>query len=287
MNGALRPIVGAMRFSTISSRDKGAFVSSRERSWEDHVAAILSPERLRFRLRFLTEVTLPQIAAQTIVPHQDWFRLSITTSNLLPPEMLAVLHDEEAKYPWLRIAERGVDDWVGLPALCKTALTEMPFTGTYEPVLTFRLDDDDTIPTNYIERAQPRITPDNIDKILTFSNGAKVLWSPDDFTIQNYEEISRPFIAIGLGAITAFDFDKKDFVSNMQTVFVGFNHYDIRERLAFIEDDTPGMFIWSHHPSQDTFGRFKSTEFAGEWEAPPPDISEKLRGYPALANFVG
>lgn len=280
------PIVGVMKFSTISSKDKGSFISSREKTWEEHVKSILDPNRLQFRLKFLTEVTLPQLANQSLKPDAEWFSFIVITSSLLPDNIRSALHSSARKYPWLRVVERGEDDWIGVAKWTKESLSQMDYHGTKVPFLSFRLDDDDTLSEQYLESAQAHICPANIDKILSFSRGAKILWDTNSFAVRNYQEEYRPFIAIGLGAIAAFNFEAKDFASNIQTVFVGGNHYQIKESYSVIEDETPRMFIWSHHSSQDTHGRFSSVEFRGEWVEVPSDIEEKLLHFPPLLKFV-
>lgn len=281
------PTVGLMKFSAISTRDTNSFISSREKGWDAHLASILDPVRLRFRLRFLMEVTLPQLEHQTLKPDREWFALVIVTTTLLPEDIKSALHDATRKYPWLRIVERGVDDWVGMTQAGKHALLAMEYIGNQVPFLTFRLDDDDTLPLQYLEKARGHVVPSNVDKVLTFTRGAKILWRSSEFVVCNYAEERCPLIAIGLAAIAAFDFERKDFASKLQTVFVNLNHYMIKDSLPVIEDETPHMFIWSHHVFQDTFGRYKSVEFPGEWAAVPDDIADKLAQYPSLAAFVG
>jgi hypothetical protein len=276
-----------MKFSAITRKDTDSFISSRERSWEEHVAAMLDPERLKFRLRFLTEVTLPQFAGQNLKPRREWFRLIVVTTTLLPDDIRSALNAAAGQYPWLTIVERGVDDWLGMSALTREALSDMDYGGTRVPFMTFRLDDDDTLSLQYLERAQGYIGLSNIDRVLSFTQGAKILWHSRDFLIRNYQEERRPFIAIGLAAIGAFDFEARKFASELETVFVRLNHYKIKDELPTIEDETPRMFIWSHHVFQDTFGRFKSVEFPGEWTEAPADITGKLEQFPSLTRFIG
>ena len=281
------PAVGLMKFSVISSRDKGSFISSREKSWEDHVSSMLDPERLRFRLRFLTEVTLPQLDKQTLGSSRNWFSLTIIISELLPQPVKAELYDAALGYPWLRIVERGVDDYAAANTLVRDALCGMERGPGEQPYLSFRLDDDDTLPLNYLENVQNYIRMENVGKFITFTRGAKILWDSKSFIIRNYEVENRSFMAIGLGIVGLFDFTSRRYVSKTTTVFVGMNQFQIKNAYPFIEDDAPNMFIWSHHGFQDTYGRFTSGQFKDEWVAAPADMSEKLAMYPALLKFIG
>ncbi|UBQ40023.1 glycosyltransferase [Comamonas thiooxydans] len=281
----INPCVGLMRFSTISSRDKGAFISSREKSWDEHIASILDPRRLEFRINFLSKITLPQIDNQTLRADPSWFSFIVIISELLPENFKKILYSEKEKYPWLKVVERGVDDWVGAELLIKESLLSMDYTDEV-PFLSFRLDDDDSISVKFLEKSQFYINGDNVDKFLTFSRGAKILWAKNDFSIKNYQKEHRPFIAIGLGAISNFNYQTGDFSSKIRTVFIGLNHYEIKENNSFIDDESEDMFIWSHHASQDTFGRFKSVEFKGEWVEPPDSIFSDLSDFPYLKNYV-
>lgn len=283
----LNPVVGLMRFSTISVREKNSFVSSRENSWDDHVASILDPQRLEFRIRFLLEVTLPQLNNQTVGTSKDWFSFIILISDLLQDEFKEQLYNAQKKYEWLRISERGINDWIAAEKEIKDSLSSMPFYDEARPFMSFRLDDDDTLPLDYIEKCQKHIKESNANKFLTFPNGAKILWSNNGFSIKNFQNENRPFIAIGLGAISIFNFQSKDYSSELKTVFVGINHYQLKESQNFIEDNEDGMYIWSHHASQDTFGKFKSSLFDGEWKYCPENVYAYLSKFPFLIKHIG
>lgn len=273
----------------ISKREVGSYISSRERPWDEHVASILNHDRLAFRSNLLINGIFHQLSKQTLKADESWFRLIVATSSLLPVEFKERLYSEARKYPWLRVIEKDPEEWVGAEKLINSALIEMTgdlIQSEQLPFLSFRLDDDDFIPVDYLERCKLHIVANNINKFLTFKNGAKVLWSKESGKICNFEKLERPFIAIGLGAVCSYDPSKKVISSKVKSVFAGISHYEIESSHEVIIDDSDGMFIWSHHSSQDTHGRFKSVEFKGPWERVPFNISDDFKKYPALIQFL-
>lgn len=261
-----KPMIGILKFSVLSKKEINSWISSRERSWDEHVASILDSNRLNFRTEILLNGLLKQISLQTIPLDQNWFKLIIVISTLLPSQYKSKLYLAAKHYPWLDIIERGPDEWIGAEAIITEALVEMMSGNKSQSISTFmsfRLDDDDFLPVDYVERCQSHIKKENINKFVTFPLGAKILWTKDSIKICNYEVASRPFIAIGLGVICAFDSDRRKIISEIKSVFVGVNHYKIKDSFDHIIDNSSDMFLWSHHHSQDTFGRFKSVEFKG------------------------
>lgn len=285
----VQPIVGLIRFNLISKKEIGSYISSRERQWDEHVATIMDHERLIFRSSLLINGVLKQISIQTLNPSESWFRLIVVISTLLPSEFKSQLYTVAKSYSWLQIVEKNPEEWVGAEQLICNALNEITCNSTsFDPVpfLSFRLDDDDFLPVDYLERCQSHIAIKNINKFLTYKNGAKILWSKDNCKICNYEKIERPFIAIGLGAVCRYDPSSNKIDSKVKSVFAGISHYDIKNAHEFIVDNSDHMFIWSHHNFQDTHGVFKSVEFKGPWDSIPADIYGQFVKYPALVNFL-
>lgn len=281
------PIIGLIKFNVLTSRESGSYISSRELPWDDHVKIVLDPERLKFRFRILSECVLQQIDQQTIRPSTGWFQLIVVTTNLLPVYFKESLQKLCKQYSWLKVVERTPDQWIGSESLILDGLKSMT-SNTFgeKPFFSFRLDDDDLLPIDYFEKVQPYITTHNVNKFLTFKNGAKILWDEENFELCNFERVDKPFIAIGLGAVCAFDKNSNKITSEIKSVFIGMNHYDISKTFKYIIDDTELMFIWSHQKFQDTYGRFKSVSFSGKWTSPPNDIYAQLAKFPSLFKYI-
>lgn len=289
LQAPLYPMVGVMFFSILTKRSTGSWISSRENDWEDHVKNILSIDRLRFRLKLLTEVTIPQLAQQTLKPDRSWFRFIIITSKLLPDEIKDALYEAAKSHPWLSIQERGPDDWLAAEPAVGLELKDMPCAYDTEtfPFFSFRLDDDDFLALSYLEKTQQYIRHENVNKLVTYDKGEKILWDIENARICNIASNEKAFLALGLGAVCEADTKTKNVVSDVKSVYVGKNHFELGEDYQHIIDHSESMYVWSHHPSQDTFGRFKSSSFEGNWTSPPDDISERLQSFPNLLKFVG
>lgn len=282
------PMVGVIFFSILTRKSTGSWISSRENEWEDHVKNILEPNRLKFRLKLLSEVIIPQFADQTLKPEASWFRLVIITSNMLPDETKTGLYAAVADYPWITVQERGPDDWLAAEKAVGDSIKLMPCrydTPTF-PFFSFRVDDDDFLPVNYLEHTQKHVRHENVNKLVTYDRGEKILWDMDTASICNIEHNVKAFLALGLGAVCEANTSNKEVVSEIKSVYVGKNHFELGGDYSHIIDNTDSMYIWSHHASQDTFGRFKSTSFKGRWDCAPKDIDSRLEKYPHLLKFV-
>lgn len=290
MNPNTNPIIGIINFSVLIKRNAGSWISSRESEWTDHVDRILNPERLEFRIQLLTEGLLPQFDKQTLTPSAEWFRLAIVTSSLLPQKYKQALQLAASTRPWLEVIERTPDEWIAVDKIIedftrgqmnRAELASFPF-------LSFRLDDDDFLSINYLEKCQQYTTRDNIGKFLTFPNGIKVLWAMKERRIDNISEVTKPFIAIGTAAVCEAERQTGKVISNPKSVFVGGNHYDIPKRFPTITDVSPNMFLWSHHATQDTHGRFKADAFKESWSQRPKrsELHNTINNFPSVEKFI-
>ncbi|MDG9888154.1 glycosyltransferase [Pseudomonas juntendi] len=282
------PMVGVIFFSILTKKSTGSWISSRENEWEDHVKNILDPDRLKFRMKLLSEVIIPQLVDQTLKPDSSWFRLVIITSNMLPDQFKTALYQAVEPYPWIQIQERGPDDWLAAEKAVADSIKSMPChydTPTF-PFFSFRVDDDDFLPLNYLENTQKYVRHENVNKLITYDRGEKILWDMETASICNIEKNVKAFLALGLGAVCEADTSSKAVVSEVKSVYVGKNHFELSGDYSHIVDNTESMYIWSHHASQDTFGRFKSTSFTSKWEEPPQDIEHRLAMYPHLIKFI-
>lgn len=282
------PMVGVIFFSILTKKSTGSWISSRENDWDDHVNNILEPNRLKFRLKLLSEVIIPQFADQTLKPDESWFRLVIITSNMLPQEVKAGLYLAVAEYPWIQVQERGPDDWLAAEKAVGDSVKAMPCrydTATF-PFFSFRVDDDDFLPVNYLENTQKYVRHENVNKLVTYERGEKILWDMKTASICNIERNVKAFLALGLGAVCEASTSNKEVLSEVKSVYVGKNHFELSDDYGHIIDHTDSMYIWSHHASQDTFGRFKSTSFKGCWDCAPNDIESRLQNYPHVLKFI-
>ena len=276
-----KKIVGVVNFSTLCKKNSGSFISSREKSWDEHVEIILNELRLESRLKFFTEVSLPIFDLQSESPDESWFSLVVLISDMLPQKFKNKLEKSASIRPWLRIEERGEDDWLDAPGAVRRSLNNMISESDLENTLfsSFRIDDD-FISTEYLRELLQCIEVKNQGKFVTFSNGYKCAWDGD--SLVNLVEIKKPLIAIGLAHVGSFDKDNNAFSTTPETVFAGMNHYELDAEHAVLEKHEPPMFIWSQHKNQDTAGRFKSVEIAESWGEVSPDIISKLQNFPSL-----
>lgn len=132
-------IVGIIRFSFVSS-DAGQFKASRARSNDDVAATILSDDRLATRFRLFEKYTLPSLKAQS----DPDFSIVLLASSLLPSHRRERLEALIADVPQIS-ARYGEPQKPG--GFIRASL---PSVASDQWRVTFRLDDDDALSTDFV-----------------------------------------------------------------------------------------------------------------------------------------
>ncbi|MCX7131392.1 glycosyltransferase [Aeromonas sp.] len=284
-------IVGLINFSTLIKRTSGSFISSRENDWNEHVARILDQTRLNIRTNFLLENTIPSLSKQINTLGYNKFRLCILISNILPHEYKERIYSAAQSNTWIIIEERDVDGYLdaqgAISRSLQKSLSDEPNKDNLDNVTfsSFRLDDDDFLPNDYLSHLSKYITSSNQGKFVTFENGYQGLWNSACNKIENIITSHRPLIAIGLAHIGGYNYSANGFTTEPATVFAGLSHYDISNKYSVIHDTTEGMFFWSQHENQDTAGKFKSTQIKEKWNNIPDFVHAMLPRFDFLKKY--
>lgn len=283
-----KPVICALRFSIVLERDKDSWISSRDNLWEEHISKMMDLKRLRFRLFLLENIVIPQLLLQTVPVDKSWFRLLIFTSTLLPDIIIDQLNALALNHNWISIVKRAPSEWMSVDIATAIALDSI-FQGNPKdkiPFCSMRLDDDDFLSIDFMEKIQSYISMENVNKFVTFPFGDKILWDEHTHAICNVEPVERPYIAIGLSAICEFDSLNNTIVSAVKTVFAGINHKKIGDKYNCIIDDSKGMYLWSHHFSQDTFNKFEDEFFLTiEPQEFKSRVVDLLNKFPSIENY--
>lgn len=155
-------VIGLMRFSVVTADNKNAWRATKTQSLEDSIARMLSPDRLRLRLKLARAMPLASLAGQT----DPGFKLKVLISSEVPSDVRADLASVEAEFPFAQLVAVRPDE--DLLAKCRE------FVVPGQLSVTFRLDDDDAVNREFIADLKELAVPANLNKVLSFPHGVYV-----------------------------------------------------------------------------------------------------------------
>lgn len=233
-------VIGLVRFSYVAGRDTG-FQSTRNRPYEERLRIILDPKRLDRRFALFERVCLPSLIAQPA----DRFQAVLLASEAMPEAHAARLRALVAPHPNLHAV-------FAKPSTTEAAMSEAvraiaPAEGMK---LTFRLDDDDAISTDYTEKVT-RYRQERYDgHCLSLLRGVGLcrlygrtrLW-----------DRAKPFVSAGLGFINR--------AQAPETIHDCGNHNRVSERFPTLIDASFHAYLQSTHGANDSFGHVPAAAY--------------------------
>lgn len=230
-------IVGVCRFSFPAT---GGFKLSRTGP-DGVIEALYAPERMRLRFAYFESICLPSLAAQT----DPDFKLVVLTGDAMPVKWRRRLKRLRAAYPFLELC--AVEPMGPLQATRRAfrigATENIPF------VTGFRLDDDDAVACDYIERL--RATSDQLIEIgwaraetpvaIGFQSG--VYWSLNQPGLPLFRHTEARPLGQGSAMITSYD---------MRHNIYRWNHTYLLARARCWTDPAPDMFLRTLHGGNDS-----------------------------------
>lgn len=188
-------VVGITRFSLIFRRNHP--FRDKADPFDVRAAHLFDEARLRRRFDIWEAVTLPSLAAQTTSD----FSILVVTSSLLPEWAKMRLQKALAAQPFASLIAAPAPT-TAFSKLVRQNVRELANT-TYGGVGTFRLDDDDALAADFIERFKAEIEAGRRQKpsieIYGFENGWFLAAYEDGLKIT---PVQRKLIACGLGRIS-------------------------------------------------------------------------------------
>ncbi len=230
-------IVGVCRFSYPAT--SGFRLSSR--GIETVIEALYDPERMRRRFAYFESVCLPSLAAQTDTD----FTFVALAGDAMPLRWRRRLKSLRERYPFLRIC--ATEPLGPLQATRRAfrvgADAEIPF------VTGFRLDDDDAVAVDYVERLR-----DTADRMLDvgwadaetpgaigFQTG--LFWALEEPGLPVYRHSETRPTGQASAMVTAYDFQHNIF---------RWNHAYLLAHARCWTDPAPDMFVRMLHGGNDS-----------------------------------
>lgn len=260
-----RPGGGAWKL-TRSTADPDAY---REQLW--------SADRMRPRCDIFLTLTVPIL--QQMADRHD-YRHIVMYSEEMPDPWRSELLAAAEQYPVLCLQE-SVRGETANPSIEELLATSV---GPSRTVVRFRLDDDDILGVDYLDRLSAYTTFADRGRSVSLASGYSALY--DQGTVSHVRAARRLFASQGLAAIGFYDAQR-----SVLTLRSGGAHHQIDRSMPTIVDSREPVFFQMRHTGQDTV---TDTEEARaqivqslDTMSPVPDMDAVLWRFPTLAGHLG
>ena len=228
-------VVGIIRFSVLSTAFLPFRIHEQSESFDQICERILAPGRLAERFRLFETITLPTLDAQT----DQAFRIVVVAPRLLPEiwkrrlkyladlrDYLVIIYEDETNFSMRNVSPFILDEIINSNGI----------------FYTFRMDDDDGLAMNFVERVRKFMRPQLVDFCLSLCREYFLDVSNSKYKV---EQRIVPNLAVGFGYIssaaaprTIFDFSEL--------------HHRSHLRLPVITDATRDAFVAVTHDQNDS-----------------------------------
>lgn len=261
------------RYSVLLRGSK-SWAIGRDKSLDDYRTALFDDARLDLHHHLFTRLTLPSLKAQIPALSATDFRLAISISDELPAHHRAALERETSDIDWVRIL-RVPAEAENIPhgKHLRDFLAERGEPGPYAHV---RLDDDDALTSDFIERIRGYATVENAGRAVSLGRGIMADFDTDSRRFTAFQEMHYPKVAMGLTLIGIYQGDEK---RPLPQIYGTGNHVSIDLRVPTIIDSRKIAFLRTMHSLSDT----RATRRSDATEK--MDLATAREHFPVLANF--
>jgi hypothetical protein len=221
-------------------------------AWRKSADSVFSPARLEAKMQCFERMTAPSIGRQSGAPAARIEWLLFTSPDLPQPYMARLraaadrcerdMRRAGAVSAQSRVRVEEVAAMSELYARCKQQVNMMRTSGS-GPFATVRLDDDDALSANYMQRLM-RYRTARPGLVVSFPRGRKYAFDSSG-RVRQGQPMNRKLIALGLARIG----------DNIQACG---RHTQIATKYAVVYDETPGMYLCYCGEHTDTRRAFRA-----------------------------
>lgn len=240
-------LIVTVRFSVVTAQ-RESWLIGRNKSAAEYQKDLFNDERLRLHHHLFATVTLPSLEAQVPTLSDNRFRLYAITSSDLPRQYALALDELISQYSWARV-KRVPSDAKQVPhdECIAEFLSDVGHgQGSYVHV---RLDDDDALAADFIERIAGSATSENVGKAVSLAKGYAALFDSTQGGFTSVIEYRSPMAAQGLSYIGAYKECRP--VGRVANVYALGNHLRVDTRVPVILDSRFPAFLRTYHKESD------------------------------------
>jgi len=214
---------------------------------DDYMQYLFSEKRLNLRADMFFNKAVPALAA--MAENHD-YKHFVMYSELLPKRHQDILIAAAAKYPFLVPVEwnevvRGTGIEEVLPLVEEDLAGKFGAADGVQPVVWFRLDDDDVLAADYLTQLENYRTLNHVGMAISFGLGLTAY--KGEHELVNLREYYHPKSAQGMAFVSAFDPRQR----RLAIITPG-PHHGVDQIMPTILDSREHMFFQVRHSDQDS-----------------------------------
>lgn len=214
---------------------------------DDYMKYLFSEKRLRLRAELFLTKSVPVLAGMA---EQHDYKHFVLHSGLLPEQHKELLFEAAATYPFLVPVEwnevvRGTGIEEVRPLIERDLAGKCSADDGVQPVVWFRLDDDDILAADYLTRLEPYRTLNHLGMAISFGLGLTAYKGRHELI--NLREYHHPKSAQGLAFVSGFDPEN----GHLAYTAPG-PHPDVDRVMPTILDSREHMYFQIRHGDQDS-----------------------------------
>lgn len=214
---------------------------------DEYKRYLFSEKRLQLRAEMFFTKSVPALAAMA---EDHDYKHFVMYSELLPQQHKELLFAAAAKYPFLIPVEwdevvRGTGIEEVRPLIEEDLATKFDADAGLQPVVWFRLDDDDVLAVDYLTRLETYRTPNHLGMAISFGLGLTAYKAEHELV--NLREYYHPKSAQGMAFVSAFDPRR----GRLEISTPG-PHHGVDQVMPTILDSREHMFFQVRHSDQDS-----------------------------------
>lgn len=245
----LRPrFFGLTRFSVAHVGDSAWRTSwGVQREESDYLADLWSPQRMTSHCELFARLCAPQL--QAMAGDHD-YRHVVLYSPQMPEPWLGHLHAIAHDHPVLELVPvEGV-----IPSATELAGQRLNgHSRTSGPVVTLRVDDDDMLAVDFLDRLTEFATPSDRGRAVNLSRGFTGVWDDATAQLRDLRPVIKRFSALGQAFVGWFD-ARSGTLSGLPSEHEP--HHKMDQFRPTVHDARQPAFLWTQHLHQDSlFGR--------------------------------
>lgn len=209
-------------------------------SAEEYAAHLYSDERMAPRADIFCDIAAP-IYQEMAERHR--YQHLVAYSRELPDRWRERLQDAARRYPVLRPVQvqEGSVNWVR--EVRKVLTGEAVIRDTM--VFAFRVDDDDLLAVDFLDRVAPQVTPAHHGYAISMARGYAALYEDGHYSdVRHYRQLLP---SMGQGAIGMWHAARKD----LELTVVKNHNQTYRNRTVLLDGTRP-TWLQTRHSGQDT-----------------------------------
>jgi hypothetical protein len=254
VKGEPKPVIVQIRYSVLDTLRKSTIIS--RQNLDTYRSELFNPTRLSLHEKLFRLITIPSLQALYEKPSGQYLRVLVYTSAGLPSPFLRNLHllvGELGCGEVIEVEENEVFRYID--AIPRVLCNIVDMLGNQQRLLSFaavRLDDDDGLAANYIDRLSQFISESYSGFAVTFGRGYVGQFDNQSQRFVSIRDVYQPMSSRGLSAICTYDMAKKSFSSPCSSAFSLGRHTTVDRRFPVIIDAREPAFFGSEHTQQDT-----------------------------------